>query len=279
MIYVWSRISPTVAALLSLFLFVSVSLGSPLCHGGRNCLSIIEFPRGGSTVTTEASSPKKRGLVRLPRFLQFLLKKEPDGEKVDYYELKEQIRGLESAIRRAKEEIRQLRSQLILANSRNVRQFASDVQEMKMLQHTLEEEREKFRSEIEKLLLNIEELEKTKEDLLLSLEVEKRKKAEHEVMLEKEKSRVLAMEKQAKEHLEALKKSLLEESRQKIHSLEMELKQQTQVDIQTLETKWKKKLTMEESEKIKEYEKKLADQRRKSEEASEEERREFQALI
>jgi len=274
--YVWNRSSPALVV-LTFSLLVSVSVGISLCNGGRGFVVINGFPRGGSTIATEASLSKKRGLLKLPRFLQLLLKKHPDG-KVDY-ELKEQIRSLEAAIRRAKEEIRQLRSQLILANSRNVRQFASDVQEIKMLQHILEEEREKFRSEIEKLLLIIEELEKTREDLLQSLEVEKKKKAEQEVMLEKEKSRVLAMEQQAKEQLEALKKSLLEESRKKIHSLEMELKQQSQADIQTLETKWKKKLTIDESEKMKEYEKKLADQRRKGEEAIEKEKRQFQTQI
>jgi hypothetical protein len=237
-----------------------------------------KYPRGGETNATDAT-PTKKKVMKLPRFLHFFMKKETSMKEKYELNLKEQIRVLEASIRRAQEEMRQLRSQLILANSKNIRQIASDVQEIKTLQHALEEEREKFRSEIEKLLLIIEELEKTRDDLLQALEVEKKLKMEREVLLEKEKLRVSATEQQAKEQLEALKKSLLEDSRKKIQSLEMELKQQSQADIQSIEAKWKQKLTIDESEKVKEYEKKLVDERRRAEEAIDKEKQQFQGKI
>lgn len=259
-----------------------VSFGMEPFHNGiitnlsKNCSSGRHFscsiPRGGDTQT---GATKKKGLLRFFRFFSQEARSEQNLQST----LEEQIRILETSIRKAKEEARQLRSQLNLANSRKIRQIANDVHEVQNLQNLLEEEREKYRLEIDKLLLLIKDLEKTREELLKALETERRLVAEQKELLEGERSKVSSTKQQAREQMESLKKTLVEESRKNIQALEVELKQQSQADIQTLKADWKKQLLMEDSQRATHYEHKLADERRKVNEAMNKEKQRLQKEI
>ena len=267
---------------LVLTLTFLVSFGiAPFHHGiitnfSKNCCSRSHFscsvPRGGDTQT---GGTKKKGLLRFFR----IFSQEARSEQNLQSTLEEQIRILETSIRKAKEETRQLRSQLLLANSRKIRQIASDVHEVQNLKNLLEEEREKYRLDIDKLLLLIKDLEKTREELLKSLETERRLVAEQKELLEEERSKVSSTKQQAREQLESLKKTLVEESRKNIQALEVELKQQSQADIQTLKADWKKQLLVEDSQKATRYEQKLADERRKANEAMDKEKQRLKKEI
>uniref|UniRef100_A0A7S2QZR4 Uncharacterized protein n=1 Tax=Eucampia antarctica TaxID=49252 RepID=A0A7S2QZR4_9STRA len=208
-----SNLSPT-----STFFSKSVSWTSKFDH------NILDF-RGGGFAEHSVSV-----FSRLLKIVQTANPVKLNKVQATYVaSLEEQIEILERQIRTSREESRQLRS-LINSKSSSSRKNSSDAIRKGVVTES------HLRDELQSLQRLIQELETTKKELSVLLEMEKKQMEILTRKLEAEKQKVHATEDRAKVELEELRKTLLEQSKKQLEQLQKSAEKRLDAEQKRLET-------------------------------------------
>mmetsp|Transcript_25109 Transcript_25109/g.36889 ORF Transcript_25109/g.36889 Transcript_25109/m.36889 type:complete len:325 (+) Transcript_25109:240-1214(+) len=244
------------------------------CRGGANANSSRKSTRTNKKLQhEELPSTKKTGGGMFGNKLLKVFGLHRAEENSYQKTLEEQIRLLETQIRTAREETRQLRVLLKKSNKRVISDISKTITgekaELIKLQALLETERARHAKEIESLLAQITELERIRNELLQLLKDEKKRVAETKQQLSN-------TEQQARAEMEKLRSSLVEQSRQQMIDLEQAVEQRLKEEERKLTGAAEEKILAErakgeemvekEKAKMRQLVKALAEREKKAEE-------------